>query len=276
MTKQDLDRYCEGLQPGQDGIFVSRLAGEQIHFPEQGHATLANLEDDSFWFRHRNRCIVAAVRKYPPSGPLFDVGGGNGYVARGLEESGVRVVLVEPGAAGCATAHRRGLSTVVNADFYGARFIPGSVPGIGLFDVIEHVEDDRAFLRSVSQALAPGGRLYVTVPAYSWLWSQVDAASGHFRRYTMASLGEAVAAAGLVRTYATCFFQPLIPAILLTRVLMGILRKPERTVANTSSEHSRTLAARCLESLLRYESYAISKGVGLPFGASLLLVASKP
>jgi hypothetical protein len=43
----------------------------------------------SFWFLHRNRCIVSLVRRFAPDGRFLDIGGGNGYVARGLVAAGI-------------------------------------------------------------------------------------------------------------------------------------------------------------------------------------------
>jgi len=274
MTEQNLDIYSDALSLGPDGVFVSRLEAGEVHFPEQGHGQLVLLEDGSFWFRHRNRCIVAAVRNHPPRGPLFDVGGGNGFVSRGLKDAGFEVVLVEPGPVGCANARRRGLDLVVRADFGTAGFRAGVLPGVGLFDVLEHVRDDVGFLRDVARALAPGGRLYLTVPAYQWLWSEVDAASGHFRRYTRSSLAAAVASAGLRVAYGTFFFLPLPPVMLLTRVLRQALRRQRQDSPDTRSEHSPP-GARLLEALLGFECASIARGASLPGGASLLLVAAK-
>ena len=40
-------------------------------------------------------------------------------------------------------------------------------------------------MRELRRVAAPGAHLLATVPAYSWLWSQHDAAHHHFRRYTL-------------------------------------------------------------------------------------------
>ena len=69
--------------------------------------------------------------------------------------------------------------------------------GAGLFDVLEHIPDDAGSLGGVHRLLAPGGgRLYLTVPAYPWLWSPEDELSGHCRRYTLAGLRRVVERAG--------------------------------------------------------------------------------
>jgi SAM-dependent methyltransferase len=55
-------------------------------------------------------------------------------------------------------------------------------------DVLEHIEHDRDELDLAAQRLRPGGRLIVLAPAHPWLYSPFDAAIGHYRRYTRASL----------------------------------------------------------------------------------------
>jgi hypothetical protein len=86
---------------------------------------------------------------------------------------------------------------VVRAAFADAGFLPGAIPAIGLFDVLEHIEDQHRFLASLAGCLIPGGRIYVTVPASRWLWSREALDAGHFRRYGVAELSRAIEDAGL-------------------------------------------------------------------------------
>jgi SAM-dependent methyltransferase len=64
-------------------------------------------------------------------------------------------------------------------------------------NVLEHIEDDVAGLRSVGGLLRPGGAVVLIVPAFPSAMSRFDRTIGHFRRYTVASLGGALTAAGL-------------------------------------------------------------------------------
>jgi len=50
-------------------------------------------------------------------------------------------------------------------------------------DVVEHFEDDALFISKARDLLKPGGNLCIKVPANSKLFSSIDEASGHFRRY---------------------------------------------------------------------------------------------
>ncbi len=45
------------------------------------------------------------------------------------------------------------------------------IGAIGLFDVLEHIENEAGFLKQLREVLKTGGRLYLTVPAFRWLWS---------------------------------------------------------------------------------------------------------
>jgi SAM-dependent methyltransferase len=68
---------------------------------------------------------------------------------------------------------------------------------IVLLDVLEHVEDDVGFLRSLRRALRPEGTLVVKVPSGDWLYGTMDHAIGHYRRYSKKTLRAALGSAGL-------------------------------------------------------------------------------
>ncbi len=55
-------------------------------------------------------------------------------------------------------------------------------------NVLEHIEDDVAALKSLHAKLKPGGIIAIYVPAFMCLYSELDAAIGHYRRYEKAEL----------------------------------------------------------------------------------------
>lgn len=64
-------------------------------------------------------------------------------------------------------------------------------------NVLEHVPDDVAVLRSFARLVRPGGRVVLIVPAFPSAMSSFDRLIGHQRRYRMASLRKTVTAADL-------------------------------------------------------------------------------
>ena len=63
-------------------------------------------------------------------------------------------------------------------------------------NVLEHIEDDAAALRSLHAKLTDGGKLLIYVPAFPVLYTSMDAKVGHVRRYTRDTLMTRVTAAG--------------------------------------------------------------------------------
>lgn len=262
------------LELGDNQIWFSRNRS-QVSYPESGNDTCFEVEDESFWFHHRNHCILGCLQNYPPPGTVFDIGGGNGFVSAAIEKHGYEAVLVEPGIAGAQNAHRRGLTNVICSTLEDAGFEPHSLPAVGIFDVLEHIDDDQGFLGQLRQAIRPDGRLYVTVPAYPWLWSVDDDFSGHARRYTRGRLIRDIAQAGFEVEYSTYFFAALPLPIFLTRTLPGRL-----SIRNTSNsgggarEHvSRQRVAGPLQAIFDWERRTIEAKRRIPFGSSVLLVA---
>lgn len=273
----NLSEIAENLEIDRNGLWSSRTDSD-ISYPEAGNETYFAIEDSSFWFRHRNNCILHAVKSLPPSGTFFDVGGGNGYVARALQETGMDVVLVEPGRSGASNAKKRGIRHVVRSTLHDAGFVPETLPAVGLFDVVEHIQDDRAFLTEINRLLAPRGRVYITVPAFTWLWSQEDKDAGHWRRYTLTTLSEVLQKSGYTVESANYIFGFLPYPIFLLRVLpyrFGLTRQNRWRDVAGSDHKPNYYVGRALEALTRRELSRIAAGHRLSIGGSCLVVAQK-
>lgn len=269
----DIHEIAPGLTLDPAGYW---LAPERLQpsYPAEGNDFCLGVEEESFWFAHRNRAITAAVRRHPPAdGPVFDVGAGNGFVAAALEHAGFPTVAIEPNAAGAANAVGRGVERVVCGSLPSRVFREGTAGAIGLFDVIEHVEDDRGFLASLRPYLRERGRLYITTPAYRWLWSENDARSGHFRRYTLKTLDRVLGEAGYHAEYATYIFWALPLPILLFRTLCT---RDGSSATRSQSQHKAgsALLRRVAESCFVLETQWIARGMRIPFGGSCLVVAT--
>lgn len=274
----DIRSIATGLELGEDGIWYSSV-DEDVSYSPDGNQACFSVEDQSFWFEHRNNCIASVVKSFPPEngGTIFDIGGGNGFVALGLVEEGFDVALVEPGKFGAAKSKARGIRDVICATTDTAKFEQGSLPAVALFDVIEHIEDDLGFLRSIKGLMRQGGRLYATVPSYSFLWSAEDVLAGHFRRYALDDIGGVLEAAGFHVEFASYIFRFLPIPIFLLRTLpyrMGLAKMSARlndTTRDHAVEHGTIV--RVLAPLLKREIGILNNKKPMRFGGSCLIVA---
>jgi ubiquinone/menaquinone biosynthesis C-methylase UbiE len=65
------------------------------------------------------------------------------------------------------------------------------------YNVLEHIEDHIAALRSMARLVRHGGHIVLVCPAFPFAMSPVDIATGHVRRYTKRSMTAALTEAGL-------------------------------------------------------------------------------
>ena len=261
-----------GLTEVEPGFYVGPAA-EGLHYDSARSLHWREAEDGSGWHRHRAGVVTDVVAELPPAGTVFDLGGGNGFVTRALVAAGHPAVLVEPVAEAARTAYERGLRPVVNSTLEAAGFPPASLPAVGLFDVIEHLDDDAAFLALVRDALVPGGRLYVTVPKHPRLWSGHDVEAGHQRRYTAASLREVVVGAGFTVERETSFFSALLAPMAVRRLVQRSPRA-EGAAADVTDPTGTGPLASGLDRLLAHERRSLRRR-SRRTGTSLLLVARR-
>lgn len=85
------------------------------------------------------------------------------------------------------------------------RTVKGNIDQVDLVDgadslvavnVLEHVEDDEAFLRVATRIIVPGGHLLLFVPAHQFLYGSLDAAFDHYRRYSKKGMSSLLSRSG--------------------------------------------------------------------------------
>lgn len=259
----------------RDGIYFSKTKAA-ISYPEDQNKNCMQFEADSFWFRHRNDCIQAMMKNYAPSGAVLDIGAGNGFVSLAIREIGFQTILLEPGEEGIRNAQRRGLDQLICATFDDAEFKEGSLAAAGMFDVLEHIADDSDFLKGLHRKMKAHARLYLTVPAFNFLWSQVDEDAGHFRRYTQRSMLGVLEAVGFTLEYGTYIFSALPLPILLFRSIpsrLGLRKEHQEITVRKRKEHTRS--DRVLTKVWKWERKKLAENSRIPFGGTLLVTAMK-
>ena len=271
-----INHYFPNLKQKED-IYVTDLERD-ISYPSEGNKIYFDIEETSFWFKHRNKCIATVVKKYSPNSLFFDIGGGNGFVSYGLIQEGIQTVLVEPGIQGCLNAKKRGVKEIICSTLEDSGCYENSLPAVGLFDVVEHIENDNEFINNIHKHMQADGYLYITVPSFSFLWSSEDVLAGHFRRYNIKQLENLLTQNGFKIHYSSYLFSFLPIPILIKRTLLGKFKPRKKTSVNTvKNEHqeSSKWMSYIINIFLNREKRKIKSGKKIHFGSSCILVAQK-
>lgn len=147
---------------------------------------------------------------------------------------------------------------------------------VTLLDVIEHVPDDRSFLRDeVAALLADDARLIVSVPAHPGLYSQHDAALHHERRYTrrefLGRLGEVFT----IVDAGSLFTSLLVPRVVEVAAERAGRVSPERGIGGWQGGTAVTAA---VTGALRLDARAgrLASRVGIPVPGLSLWAVCRP
>jgi SAM-dependent methyltransferase len=255
--------------------FSPELASAGSGFKAEYFARLAKVEESNFWFRSRNRLLIWAMRSYfPHAGSLLEIGCGNGFVLRGLQEAqpGLRLAGSEIFCAGLDFAAQR----LPGVDLFqmDATRIPflDEFDVLGAFDVLEHIKADEAVLAQMYRAARPGGGVLITVPQHMSLWSQADVEAMHERRYSAAEMRGKLEHAGFRVVRMTSFVSLLLPLMAAQRVRK---RHPDPNYSVHQELAIGGVANWGMEQLLTIERGLLRAGVSFRAGGSLLAVAHK-
>lgn len=232
---------------------------------------LAHTEEHFWWHRGRQRIIKRMLDRYVPRGSsILDVGCGPGGTTRAYGRNG-DVLGVDASEESIRFARERGVS-VAQMDATRLAVRPGSFDAVVALDVIEHVDDAKA-LRSMFQALRPGGMLIVTVPAYDFLWSSHDDAVGHLRRYTRGNLRRVATEAGFEIELASYAMSSILPAAMAVRLAERV--RPPRGTPEAKFVRLPRVVNGALERIVGLGPTPLP-GLPMPFGLSIVLVARRP
>jgi SAM-dependent methyltransferase len=152
-------------------------------------------DEAHFWFRWRlavlRRALADAGQVLPSAGTALEIGCGSGVLASQLEAvTGWAVDGTDLNLAALERCRPRRGRTLYNDVTDERADLLGRYDAAVLFDVLEHVPEPRALVRSALRHVRSGGLLLVNVPALPALTSAYDRAAGHLRRYTTRSLAD--------------------------------------------------------------------------------------
>jgi SAM-dependent methyltransferase len=267
---------CAFEPPVRDGVRVlmPEIPDKAEGYDPDAFERLVELEHGSFWFEARNELIIWALERYFPHARSFlEIGCGTGFVLAGIKRArpGLELTGTDAFLEGLAVARSR--LGDIEFEQVDATQIPydGEFDVVGAFDVIEHLEDDEAALGGLHRALRPGGGAIITVPQHQWLWGPWDVIARHVRRYRRRELIAKARAAGFTVDRVTSFVSLLFPLMVAAR----LRRRHACGDADRSELRPAGLLNAILMRIMHVEAALIRRGIGLPAGGSLLLVARR-
>ncbi|MBF0431513.1 MAG: class I SAM-dependent methyltransferase [Fibrobacteria bacterium] len=140
-----------------------------------------------------------------------------------------------------------------------------------LFDILEHIDDTKAFLESALFHLKPGGYLLINVPAINLLWSGYDQKVGHLRRYDKQMMSETVKPFNLSIVSMAYWGLSMLPLLCVRKLVMGKNMSINDTV-KTGFDPPNAFSHTFLKILMKLETKLLKKPV---LGTSLMAIARK-
>jgi SAM-dependent methyltransferase len=148
------------------------------------------------WLRYD--LIEHFLSSQPEVRSILEIGAGEGALGARLARK-YDYVGLEPDDHSYTTASRRlaaaGAGSVVNSPSDSYR-PDRKFDVVAAFEVLEHIEDDIAALRSWRRFVRPDGWILLSVPAWRSQWGASDERVGHLRRYDPADLELALRTSG--------------------------------------------------------------------------------
>jgi SAM-dependent methyltransferase len=233
--------------------------------------TMADLDQRHWWYRARREVLAELIRRRvrPPAGAkILEIGCGTGHNLAMLGEFG-HVDALELDEKVRGVAEKRLGRRVMSAPLPELAEVPERhYDLIGAFDVIEHIDDDRAALASIATRLKPDGKLFMTVPAHQWMWSAHDVVNHHKRRYSKRALRRLIENSPL-RLDAIGYFNSLLFPVAMAERLSSKLRGKDEANLSVPAKPLNDV----LERVFASERHLVGR-LPLPPGLSLFAVAS--
>ena len=235
---------------------------------EQVYHDMIEQQKKHWWFRARRTIIDKVLKKHIPEGDhkILEIGCGTG---------GNIPMLKKYGAVSAMEMDEFALKYSAETFEIDARegSLPNKIPFeekfdlICLFDVLEHVEEDKMALLKLSQMLNPGGKIFLTVPAHQWLYSSHDKTMHHFRRYSTTAFKTSISFSKMNISKISHFNFLLFPLLILTRLIDMISSSDESIGYKTPN----AFLNGSLYTVFSLERFFINM-ISFPFGGSLFAV----
>jgi SAM-dependent methyltransferase len=235
---------------------------------------IVELEENYWWYKARLFILEQVLLfLYPGISNLriLNAGAGTGIITRRFRRFG-RVISLDLFDEALKLCKQNGSKNNVLAD---AQVLPFKSDTFDLaigFDVMEHLGDDLAGIEEIKRVLRPGGKYFLSVPAYNFMWSLSDDIAHHRRRYTYSSFLSLLVNAGLVPKKISYFNTIFFPLAVIQRFLNKILKvqlKEDDFIPILPP-----LMNKIFTWVFSFEAYPL-RWINFPYGLSILAIGEK-
>jgi SAM-dependent methyltransferase len=237
---------------------------------------LDRIEDRMWWFAAMHANLLAAAQRLAIDRlhlPILDAGcGTGGFLSRlAAKYSGSAVIGLDLDLRACTRAAVKSARPVCVGSINDLPFANNAFAAIFSADVLCHEGvDERRALRQFHRCLSQDGRLILNLPAYRWMLSRHDMAVSNTRRYTTTGLRRLLTAVGFRLVYISYWNAVLFPLMVVTRKLFP----EDHGMVSDVKLYPRSVDMLC-RAATALETALLRRGIGLPFGGSILAIAVK-
>ncbi|OSZ78287.1 hypothetical protein CAP35_08500 [Chitinophagaceae bacterium IBVUCB1] len=235
-------------------------------------------EETNWWFVSRRDMLLKYMDKYgiAKDAKILDIGCGGGTFTALLHDKGyTNLYALDYSPEAIEQVKKKGIPNAFVMDGHHPEFEENTFDLIIASDSLEHLEHDETALKNWHHVLKRGGKAFILVPAYNFLWSEHDDVNYHFRRYTKNGLANKVTQAGFSVLYKGYNYVLLFIPTAIVRIAQKLL-KPKRKKEDADGQI--LLLPRWVNKLLTVFQIAensLSKHISFPFGVSAVVIVSK-
>lgn len=231
---------------------------------------LEKMQKDHWWFLGRKKILKGILDSLDINkSKVLDIGGGMGGNVELLQNYG-SVTVIDKEIIAIEKLKKINEINIITGSF-PEDFINKTLEYdlVTMLDVLEHFYDDITALRFLYEKMPNGAKLVITVPAYSFLFSQHDKNCHHYRRYTLSGLRKDLENSGFELIYSSYFNSFLFPLALISRFIARLRGE----TFSTELEPNKIINI-ILFKIFKIESKFIPR-VSFPFGLSIVAVCKK-
>jgi SAM-dependent methyltransferase len=241
-------------------------------------------EREHWWFRAREFILrrqlerMISTGRVPVRPRILNIGAATGRSSQWLATLG-DVASLEYDRDCCRLTRERTGLDIVEGTILDLPWEYGSFDVVCAFDVIEHVEDDIGAVAEMKRVCRRNGILFVTVPASPLLWSEHDEINHHFRRYRIGELKALFQGCDILLCsgFNSLLFLPIAVHRGIRRIADGLRRGLQTRPLQSDFSRSRIYGMNgLLEAIFKAENVWLARGIGLPWGVSAMIIATRP